>query len=68
MFSSRNRFEAETKQITKATKSPIVQVIEAVGAISERELQTTPTPVEFTAGKAVQLRPFRGAYPDSNRN
>jgi site-specific DNA recombinase len=63
-----DRFEAESKQITKAIKSPIVQAIEAVGAISERELRTTPTPAEFAAGETVQLRPFRGAYRDSNPN
>lgn len=60
------RFEAENRLITKATKSPIVRALEAVGTISERELQTMPATAEFTAMEPVILRPIRGGYWESN--
>ena len=61
-----DRFEAQSREITLAVKSPIVQAIEAVGAITQRELNTEPSVAETTAEEPVRLRTFRGAYWESN--
>lgn len=61
-------FEAENRLITKATKSPIVEAVEAVGAISYRDLQSTPAGPETEVGTEVILSTFRGGYRESNPN
>ena len=55
-----DRFEAQSKELTLAVKSPIVQAVEAVGAITQQELRKTPTAEEYGTGEPVILRTFRG--------
>lgn len=62
-----DRFEAESRQITKATKSPIIQAVEAVGAISYAELSTAPAAADSAAGEEVILKPIRGQRGASTR-
>jgi hypothetical protein len=54
------RFEAENKVITKAIKSPIVQAIEAVGAMGQQK-RATPSPLKSSRCEEVILRPILGA-------
>lgn len=62
------RFGAENQQITKAIKSPIITALEAAGSVSYRELANMPSSENPLIGDEVILNPFRGAYPDLNRN
>ncbi len=60
------RFEAQSKEITLSVKSPIVQAIEAVGAITQQELSTASDTAETAADNAVILRTVLGDRWDSN--
>ncbi len=60
------RFEAENRQITIATKSPIITALEAAGSVSYQELTNVPSAENTTLGNEVILNSFRGAYRDSN--
>lgn len=60
------RFEAESREITVATRSPIVRAVEAVGAISYQELRKPPAIEKVAVKSGVILNTTRGAYRDSN--
>ncbi len=60
------RFEAQKRLITKATKSPIVEALEAVGAISYKAQRGIPLEVESDSKEKVILSTFGGDLWGSN--